>query len=167
MNCPLETQESSALLLAYSSGRLDSESAVRVQRHLESCSACRQFVEHQAAVWDALDLWEAEPVSADFDRRLYQRIEQQVSWWDMLLRPFRPLLLHRGLPVAAAAGMLIMAGVLLDRQATAPAVPPPESAQVEALQPDQVEHAVDEVEMLNQFNHLMLSESAADPNEKM
>jgi anti-sigma factor RsiW len=166
MNCPLETQESSAVLLAYSAGTLETESAVRVQRHLESCSACRQFVKNQAAVWEALDSWEAPPVSADFDRRLYQRIDQQVSWWDMLLRPFRPLLQNQGLSIAAAAGVLIMAGVLLDRPSIVPVAPPQQSAQVEALQPDQVEHAIDEVEMLNQFNHLMRSEPA-DSNSKM
>jgi len=166
MNCPLENQETSALLLAYSSNRLDTDSAVPVQRHLETCAACRQFVERQSAVWDALDLWKAEPVSADFDRRLYQRIEQQVSWWDMLLRPLRPFLVPQGLPIAAAAGVLIMAAVLLDRQAVVPPVPPPQSAQVEALQPDQVEHALDEVEMLNQFNRLMRSDPA-DSNSKM
>ena len=166
MNCPLENQEGSALLLAYSSDRLENEKAVAVQRHLESCPACRRFVENQSVVWEALDLWKAEPVSADFDRRLYARIEQQVSWWDMLLRPFRPLLMNQGLPIAAAAGVLIVAGVFLDRQAVVPVVPPPQSAQVEALQPDQMEHAIDEVEMLNQFNHLMRSDST-DANSKM
>jgi len=166
MNCPLESEENSALLLAYSSGRLDAESAVGVLRHLDACPACRTFVQSQAAVWESLDSWQAAPVSADFDRRLYQRIEQQVSWWDRLLRPVRPLLSIQGLPIAAAAGVLIMAGILLDRQAVI--VPPsvPESAQVDALQPDQVQHAVNELEMLNQFNRLMHSDGA-DPNAKM
>ena len=166
MQCPLEIHEGSALLLAYSSGRLEPESTVRLQRHLEACPGCRQFVESQSAVWRALDSWEAPPVSIDFDRRLYQRIEQQVSWWDMLLRPFRPVLQSRGLPIAAAAGVLIVAGVLLDRPAAVPAAPPQQSAQVEVLQPDQVQHAVDEVEMLSQFNHLMRSEPA-DTTSKM
>lgn len=166
MNCPLENQESAALLLAYSSNRLDADRAVLLQRHVESCPACRRFVENQAAVWEALDLWKPEPVSADFDRRLYQRIEQQVSRWDMLLRPFRPLLTHRGLPIAATAALLVMAGILVDHRAEVNPVQPQQSAQVETLQPDQVKHALDEVEMLNQFNHLMRSEPA-DPNEKM
>ncbi|MDR3699209.1 MAG: hypothetical protein P4L56_06205 [Candidatus Sulfopaludibacter sp.] len=166
MDCPLETHEGSALLLAYSSGRLERESTVPLERHLETCPGCRQFVESQSSVWRALDSWEAPPVSADFDRRLYQRIEQQVSWWDMLLRPFRPVFHSRSLPIAAAAGVLIMAGVLLDRPAVVPITPPQQSAQVEALQPDQVEHAVDEVEMLDQFNHLMRSEPA-EPAAKM
>ncbi len=166
MNCPLENQESAALLLAFSSGSLEPDVTARVQRHLDSCPACRQFVEKQAVVWDALDVWEAPPVSADFDRRLYQRIEQEVSWWEKLLRPLRPVLQYRSLPIAAAAGVLIMAGVLLDRHTAAPVPPPQQTAQVEALQPDQVEHAIDEVEMLNQFNRLMRSDPA-DSNSKM
>src|SRR5260370_42315822 len=57
-----------------------------------------------------MDSGEAPPVSQDFNRRLYRRIEQEVSVWDMLARPFRPLFVRRGLPVAAAACLLVMAG---------------------------------------------------------
>jgi anti-sigma factor RsiW len=167
MNCPMESQESSALLLAYSSGRLEPEQAVPVQRHVETCRACSEFLAQQAAVWEALDLWKAAPVSADFDRRLYQRIEQQVSWWDLLLRPFRPAFLNRGLPIAAAAGVLIMAGLLLNRPPAPVPVAPQQSAQMEALPADQVEHAVDDLETLNQFNHLMMRSEPTDPNSKM
>ncbi len=156
------------MLLAYSTDRLDTDDAIRVRRHLESCPACSAWVEKQSAVWQALDVWEAPPVSADFDRRLYQRIEQQVSWWDRLLQPLRPVLNYRTLPIAAAAGLLIAAGVFLDREASVPPPPRVDSAkvQVETLQPDQVEHAIDEVEMLNQFNRLMRADPA-DTNSKM
>jgi len=165
MNCPFESQEGSALLLAYSSRKLDAQAVAPLEQHLESCAVCRDFVRGQSAVWNALDLWEAAPVSADFDRRLYQRIEQQVSWWDMLVGPFRPAIRH-ALPLAAAAGVVIMAGILLDRPSAAPAVADTYGAQVEVLQPDQVEHALAEVEMLDQFNHLMRSDPA-DSNPKM
>lgn len=167
MNCPMESQESSALLLAFSSNRLDPDRAVPVQRHVETCSACQQFLAGQAAVWEALDMWKPEPVSADFDRRLYQRIDQHVSWWDLLLRPFRPATLSQGLPIAAAAGVLIMAGLLLNRPAVEPVSLPQQSAQVEALPADQVEHAVDDMETLNQFNHLMMRSEPADSDAKM
>ena len=90
MNCPIESPEGPALLLAYGSRRLDAHAAAALEQHLESCSACREFVAGQSAVWNALDLWEAAPVSPDFDRRLYRRIEEQVAWWELLLRPFRP-----------------------------------------------------------------------------
>jgi anti-sigma factor RsiW len=165
MKCPIETQEGSALLLAYSSGKLDLQTIALIEPHVESCPACREFLRTQHAVWDALDLWEAAPVSADFDRRLYQRIEEQVSWWEMLLRPFVPAFRH-ALPIAAAAGVVIMATVLLDRSSVAPMPSESPAAQVESLQPDQVEHALAEVEMLEQFNHLMRADSP-DSNPKM
>lgn len=157
MNCPLESQEGPARLLAYIAGRLDGRTRLSLESHVESCAGCREFVRGQNAVWSALDLWEAAPVSADFDRRLYQRIAQQVSWWDLLLAPFRPAYRH-ALPVAAAAGVVLMAVALMGRP-SAPAVNPAPTAQVETLRPDQVEHALAEVEMLDQFNHLMRSES--------
>jgi hypothetical protein len=165
MKCPIETQEGSALLLTYSSGKLDVQTQALLGLHVESCPACREFVRSQSELWNALDLWEAPPVSADFDRRLYQRIEEQVSWWDTLLRPFRPAFRH-ALPIAAAAGVIIMAGVLLDRPSAVPVASESSSAQVETPQPDQVEHALAEVEMLDQFNHLMRSDSP-DSNPKM
>lgn len=166
MTCPLENQETAVLLLTYSSDRMSADSAAPLQRHVESCPACQRFLAQQAEVWDALDLWKPEPVTADFDSRLYQKIERQVSWREMFLRPFRPLFAARGLPIAAAAGLVIMAAVLLDRPAAAPPAPVPVSAQVETLQPDQVEHALDEVEMLHAFNHLMRSDPS-DSNSKM
>jgi hypothetical protein len=40
-------------------------------------------------------------------------------------------------------------------------VPPqPVTAQVEGLQPDQVVHALDEMEVLDQFNHMMKPDSS-------
>ena len=158
MICPMENPEGSALLLTYSSGRVGGDERLWLASHLESCPACRDFVRGQSAVWDALDLWEAAPVSPDFDRRLYQRIEQEVSWLDMLLRPFRPAFRH-ALPLAAAAGVVLMAAVLLDRPSAVPVASEPPAAQVETLQPDQVEHALAEVEMLDQFNRLMRTDS--------
>lgn len=154
MNCPLESQEGAAQLLAYTAGKLDGRTRLALESHLESCAGCREFVRGQNAVWSALDLWEAAPVSPDFDRRLYQRIAQQVSWWDVLLAPFRPAFRH-ALPVAAAAGVVLMAAVLMERPAAPPVAKQPATAQVETLRPDQVEHALAEVEMLDQFNHLM------------
>jgi hypothetical protein len=100
----------------------------------------------------ALDLWEAPPVSADFDRRLYRRIEQDVPWWHFLVRP------NRFLPVAAAAGLLIAAGVWVGRPGITPA---PRSAVIE-LPADQAETALREMEMIEEFNRLVRSDLPAD-----
>src|SRR4051794_11236202 len=102
MNCPLETPETAELLLDYCARKLNPESTAIVERHIAICPACRDFAEGQRAVWSALDSWEAPPVSAGFDRRLYERIENDVPWWDALVRPFRPVIAHRGIAAIAA-----------------------------------------------------------------
>jgi anti-sigma factor RsiW len=153
MKCPIETRENAELLLAYCTRKLDAESTATLERHMEICPACREFASGQRAVWEALDAWEAAPVTLDFDRRLYRRIDREVSWWHLLRRPFRPALLRQGLPIAAAACLVVMAGVLLERPASAPPAAQPESAQVEALQPDQVDHALDAMHMLGEFSY--------------
>ncbi len=162
MKCPIETRENAELLLAYCTRKLDAESAAILERHMEICPACREFASGQRAVWEALDAWEAAPVTLDFDRRLYRRIDREVSWWNLLMRPLRPVLVRQGLPIAAAAGLLVMAGVLLERPASGPSAAQPQSAQVDALQPDQVEHALDTMHMLGEFSSRVRGD-AADP----
>jgi anti-sigma factor RsiW len=164
MNCPMEAGENSGLLLDYAAGKLKADVRAQMERHIEACSACREFSGAQQTVWQALEDWEPAEVSLDFDRRLYARIEQDVSWWTRwstnLLRPLNPLFRH-SVPIAAAAGVVIMAGLLMNRPAAIPASPAPQSAQVEALQPEQLEHALDDMEMLREFNHLVPDK--ADP----
>ena len=156
MKCLVETRESVELLLAYCARKLDAENAALVERHIGICPACQEFANGQRALWEALDTWEAAPVSPDFNRRLYQRIEKEVSWWSLLMRPFRPILVRQGLPVAAAALMAVMAGALLQRPVLQqPVKPQPESAQVEPVQPEQVEHALEAMQMLSDFSHPM------------
>ena len=166
MICPIQTQESAEILLAYCTGDLDPKCAEAIERHIQICPVCEEFASKQRMVWQALDAWEAQPVSLDFDRRLYQRIEAEVSWWDRMMRPFRQMMAKRGLPVAATACLAVMAVLLLDYQAKTAKVAKPESAQVETVQPDQVEHAFDEMEMLRQFSALMRAEPA-NSNSKM
>jgi hypothetical protein len=162
MRCPVETRENADMLLAYCSRKLDPESTAILEDHMRICPACREFSSGQRAVWKALDAWEAAPVSADFDRRLYQRIEKEVSWWDLLMRPFRPLLFRQGLPVAAAAALVVVAGVLIERPAAVPSSGMPVSAQVDVVAPDQAEHALQEMEMMREFNRLVHPDTA-DP----
>ena len=152
MRCPIETQETAELLLAYSARKLDAETAANLEQHLHLCPACREFAESQRLVWEALDAWEAIPVSPDFDRRLYGRIDREVSWWQRVARPLRPVLLRNGLPVAAAACLLVMVGIALERPGTMPILPVPQPAETEAVQADQVENALDDIELLHEFN---------------
>jgi anti-sigma factor RsiW len=162
MKCPSEDRENAELLLAHASRRLDAERAAVLEQHLAQCPACREYAAAQFAVWDALDAWTAPEVSAGFDRRLYRRIEQEVSWWDLMIRPLRPFFAFRLAPVAAAVCLLIVAGVLLQRPEGAPVISTPESAQVEPLPADQAASALQEMQIMQDFSSVVRADPA-DP----
>src|SRR5579863_9717746 len=90
MTCPLQSEET-YLLLDYSAGRLDAARAAILAHHLETCSDCASFRKEQKTVWNALDAWEPAPVSIDFNRRLWQRIEASAiePWYRSLAESFR------------------------------------------------------------------------------
>jgi anti-sigma factor RsiW len=152
----MDSREDRHWLLDYRTGKLEPELAARLEEHIATCGACREFARGQRAVWEALDGWEAAPVSADFDRRLYRRIEARVSWWDLLIRPFRSpfrtVTPRRILAATAAACLLLTAGILLEQPAISPAPAPNDMAQVDTVQPEQVERTLDAMEMLNEFS---------------
>jgi anti-sigma factor RsiW len=162
MKCPTETPQSVEILLALSANQLDGEQTAAVSAHTAGCPACSAFLRAQGAVWEALENWEAPPVSADFNRRLYQRVEREAGWWNLLLRPFRPVMTSRAMPIAAAAGLLVALGLWIERPGTVPMVPAPESAQMEALPPDQAQRALEEMDMMQEFSQ-MVHADAADP----
>jgi hypothetical protein len=171
MNCPMETPGTAELLLDYCARKLNPESTAILERHFEICPSCRSFAEGQRAVWKALDSyaeWDAPPVSADFDRRLYERIEEidkDVPWWDVLVRPLRVLTAHRGI-AAAAACVLIAAGVLFEQQPrrqVEPVEPAKPTMAVVDVQPEQVEQALNEMDMLSEFSH----KARTDANSKL
>jgi hypothetical protein len=179
MNCPLETRENAQVLLDYCTRKLEPETAARLERHIALCGACREFASSQRAVWRALDTWEAAPVSADFDSRLYRKIENEVSWWDLLLRPFRPMTLRRSLPATAMTCLLVVVGVILERPSVAPAPPadvtydvvhevthdvPHDLTQVDSVQPEQVERALDAMDILNEFSRHVRTDK---PNSRL
>ena len=156
MNCQIEGRDATELILAYCAGKLDRPRAATVEEHIRTCAGCRAMAGGQQAVWSALETWEAPPVSPDFDRRLYARIEKEVSLWDLILRPFRPLFVRQGLPIAAAAAVVIMAGVLMERPAgITSGMQGPTSATVESVAPDQAEQTLQEMEMMRELNRLV------------
>jgi anti-sigma factor RsiW len=161
MNCPLESRENTEQLLDYCTRNLDPQSVAALEQHLSICPACRKFAENQRAVSRALDGWEAAPVSADFDARLYRRIEEQVSWWQRLVRPLRPVVLQWNVAASAAGVFVVLAaGLLIDRPPSVPAISK-DTASIEAVQPDQVEHALDAMDTLAEFSHNVKDSSDA------
>ena len=161
MNCPLETRGNTELLVAYSSGGLGADRGVSLKEHLGDCAACREFVHNQATVWQALDLWNAPPVSDDFDRRLRQRVETEGSWWERVARSLGLLVIHRALPLAATTALLVVAGVLLERPtAHRPAPANLATAQGSGLEPAQVVQALDEMDALSKFNYSLKADGS-------
>jgi anti-sigma factor RsiW len=136
MDCPIKTQENREWLLDYSAGRLDHQHAVMVERHMEACPDCARFVAEQRVVWEALGQWEPQEISADFNRRLYQKIDQvkPASWLRLLWRPLVPV---------AATCLLIVAGVALHTPTATP--------RVESVEPEQVERTLDDLQMLREL----------------
>lgn len=137
-------------LVSYAAGELDLETAQALEQHLASCSHCRAVAAEQAALWKALDKWQAPSVSLDFDRRLYRRMEEEArrSFWQRMAHPFRPMLLRQFVPLTVSAGLLLMVGLILEhphKVATA-------SHRAEAVRAEQVERTLDDLELLQQFS---------------
>jgi negative regulator of sigma E activity len=100
----------------------------------------------QRAVWAALDELTPVPVSTNFDSKLYQRIaeEQRLAWWQRVLRAdwsWRP-----AMPVAAACVVLLVAFLVKN---AGPSIALQQPAQPQ-LQIEQVERALDDMDMLKQ-----------------
>ena len=155
MECPVQTRENTDLLLDYCAHRLGGEAAAALERHMEHCALCREFSARQGAVWSDLDVWEAEPVSPDFKRKLYARIEREerAGLWARLFGPWR-LSLKPALPLAVAS-IVLMAAFLAQ---SPPTVPKP--AQVETVDVEQVERALDDLDMLRQLPLFPRAEAA-------
>ncbi len=143
MSCPLLTGEND-LLLDYSAGRLDAARTAAIAQHVEGCPGCARFATAQTAVWKALDEWEPAPVSMDFNRRLWQRIEAAatVPWYKNFGEIWKP-----AIPLTAAI-LVIAVGFLLDhpgaRQTRVPGVTVQEA--------NQVEHTLDDIQLLDQLD---------------
>lgn len=147
MRCPIETQESAELLLDYCARKLPAEQTALLERHMASCAACREFRDGQALVWEALDSWQATPVSPDFDRRLYARIaeEDKSSWWRRAASTLAPFFARPLIPVTAAACLVVVGGLMLRSPEMAP-VAGNEAALTQEV--EQVERTLEDLEML-------------------
>ena len=150
MNCPLKRVETTDLLLEYSARRLDAVKAAALERHVEVCGECSAFLAAQTAVWDALDEWEPPPVSMDFNRRLWQRIDRaaELPWYRGLFKALGAANWKPVFPMAAA--VLVIAGAfLLDHRGEMPVTPTPGVSIIEA---DQLEQTLDDIQLLRQLD---------------
>jgi hypothetical protein len=152
MICPLQ-KEQTDLLLDYSAGRLDTAKSAMLVKHMETCSACASFRLEQTAVWTALDLWEPAPVSLDFNRRLWQRIDAAAAapWYKSLRDSLRFANWKPVIPLTAAI-IAIAAGFLLDHPGSQQPIPAVSVIGVSVKEADQVEQTLDDIELLRQLD---------------
>jgi anti-sigma factor RsiW len=161
MDCPQQNSDGVELIIAYAARTLDPENEAAFERHLEVCASCREMAAEQRTVWSALDELTPLPVSSNFDARLYQRIaeEEQYTWWQRLFRAnwsWRP-----AMPAAAACAVLIVALLVKN---SGPTVVPQQPAQPNP-QIEQVQRALDDMDMLKQVGEAALEKSS--PQERI
>lgn len=163
MNCPIQTEETAELLLAYTARRLDPAKTAILESHMDVCPECAEFRVRQELVWQALDAWEAPSVTADFNRRLYQRIESEAAApWYVRLFTTPWVVWKPAIPLACAA-LVVVAGFLFDHplSVNSPAATP--AIRVSVTEAEQVENALDDLQLLRQLD----SSTASAPSETM
>jgi anti-sigma factor RsiW len=156
MTCPLQT-DNADVLLDYCARSLDAERKSMLETHMESCAACREMASSQSQVWAAMDLYDAEPVSADFDRKLYTRIDEmeRVPAWERFWAPVREYLEGQPawkpvLSIAAACAVLLV--VIAVRSDFAQPAIDPAAGIIDVREVEQAERALEDIEMLRQFD---------------
>ncbi len=128
-----------------------------LEAHVGACPPCAKVYLEQQALWRQMDAWEVPEVSPGFDNRLFARIGRRVSepWaaFDWLMRFLQPLQLRFAVALAC---MLIIATVVVDRgrHAVVPAVPFAATQLGDREDAQQVELALDDIQMLNDFEIL-------------
>jgi len=158
MTCPSRRTDTT-LLLDYAMGRLTPAQSALVAHHASECDDCATALVEYSSVSDALDLWKAPPVSTQFNRRLWERIESaaRAPWYAQVADWFRSRSLKPGIPVAATA-LLIAAGFLLDHHSGAVI---PATSRVSAAEADQAERTLDDLQLLRQFDAAVAAPRAA------
>jgi len=168
MNCPLQSENTIDVLLDYSAGKLDRARLSRFEQHLPTCAECSAFLTGQTELWQTLDAWEPEPVSMDFNRRLWQRIDAEAAlpWYRKLADSLRTGAWKPALPLAAAV-LLVTTAFVMDHQRSVPATEGIATASgvsagtsnAAPLDADQVEKTLNDIQLLGQ-----LDVSSAEPN---
>lgn len=149
MKCPSQNSENSGVLVDYCAQKLSAAAKIEFEQHIATCTECRDQVDAQHYLWASLDLFEAPPVSNDFDQRLQARMAEfkQQPWWSRF--NWRP-----ALSFSAAFATLAMVFVLQQDpvKKPLPAVPVHETSKLDSVEPEQVERALDDIEMLTQLS---------------
>ena len=146
--CPLQEGEQAASFLAWLDGSVRGEEKAALERHALECESCRAVIEGHKAVWSALDSWEPETVSPDFNRRLYAAVdaEQARPWWRRAVSAVVPMPFRPAVPVAATC--LLMIGMFLFRAPEPVHLENKQAAVFERVDVEQVDRSLDDLNLL-------------------
>ena len=147
VSCPIQDPENADLLLAYVDRKLDPELAGRLEQHAQTCPACRRLLDAQRIVWEALDSWQPGPVSPRFDGELMEKIRTVKR------RPQLRAAVRTG--QVAALFLALLAAMVL----RGPSMDSPQFQNQDTLDMQQLEHALDDLEMLRQLEPAGTGES--------
>jgi anti-sigma factor RsiW len=155
--CPV-LRDNAEALLAYVERRMARDSALALERHAEGCAECRKLIESQRALWSALEAWEPEPVSADFNRRLYRAIEADEArpWWRKLGGGALGARWRVAVPAASCAALALV--FLLG---TPDEMEEKQAAAVEAVDVENLDRALDDLDLLWSLDEQLREESGA------
>src|SRR5258708_33230165 len=157
MTCPLQT-DNADVLLDYCSRTLDPERTAMLETHMKVCADCRTMSEAHKELWAALDLFDAEPISIDFDRKLYARIEasERIPLWERFWAPVQAYL--QGQPawkpmLSLGVASALLAGVfVVNTDVWKPDAPVKAPSGIEAKELEQVERTLEDMDMLGQMS---------------
>jgi anti-sigma factor RsiW len=155
--CPLIAEPNGIqmdLLLEYSAGRLDPAQSAALERHMAVCGGCAAFRAEQGALWSVLDEWEPEPVSLDFNRRLWQRLDGSAAapWFRRFAHAWRYGAWKPAIPLAAAVLVVTTAFMMDHRESATIRSAGGSSAGASVVEVEQVERALDDIQLLKQFD---------------
>lgn len=146
--------------IAYLDGKVSAQERAAVEAHLAACPECARRHQEFLAVFRALGEWEAPEPSPWFDARLRRRIAEdhrRLSWFPRLseLLP----------PVPVAVGALVLLACLLISSGDRTTVKPQPATMISDRHMEEVYHAVEEVDLLNNFELLSELKKPAMPRE--
>ena len=154
MGCSLNKSVAEGLIVEYAAGTLGEQAQADFARHMQSCASCRDLLAQQSAVWCALDEWHALPASADFDRKVAEHIAgaHRAAWWNS---PAVNWALGPLIAVVTAVAILACAFLLKDGVRVQHSPDAASKARIEL----QVEHALDDMDLLKQIGVDVASET--------
>jgi hypothetical protein len=160
MICIKDNPQGAEILTDYCANKLDPVRASELGTHLQECSECRELVEAQKTVWEMLEAWKPIEVSPDFDAKLYARIAREGTepvwrqWFLRIFQPAEPNAFWKPFATVAAVGAVLSLALVVHAPfaANSVAIDPAPQAQVqshtEKIDVDQVEQALDDIDML-------------------